>query len=66
MTVHGLGGTPEDLSYLKESLDRRGGEGVLVHLARCNQGKTKDGVAMGGERLAKEVRGEGEGGGGGG
>lgn len=62
--VHGLAGTPEDLSYLKESLDRRGGPEILVHLARCNQGKTKDGVAMGGERLANEVRVRAEGRGG--
>lgn len=55
MPVHGLVGTPEDLTYLKESLERRGGEDVLVHLARCNWGKTKDGVAEGGSRLAEEV-----------
>lgn len=55
-TVHGLAGTPEDLTYLKESLERSGGaEGILVHLARCNKGNTKDGVAEGGSRLAKEV-----------
>lgn len=53
--VHGLGGTPEDLSYLKEALERNGGPGTLVHLARCNKNKTRDGVAEGGTRLANEV-----------
>lgn len=55
-TVHGLGGTPEDLTYLKETLERRGGPGTLVHLAKCNKGRTKDGVAEGGTRLANEVQ----------
>lgn len=55
--AHGLAGTPEDLTFLKKCLDERGGRDVLVHLARCNKGKTKDGVAEGGLRLADEVRG---------
>ena len=56
--VHGLAGTPEDLTYLKQGLEHRSGDGeVLVHLARCNKGKTKDGVAEGGSRLADEVGG---------
>ncbi|CAM9730965.1 unnamed protein product, partial [Ascophyllum nodosum] len=55
--VHGLAGTPEDLTYLKQGLEHRSGDGeVLVHLARCNKGKTKDGVAEGGSRLADEIR----------
>lgn len=54
-TVHGLLGTPEDLSYLKEALERSGGTGTLVHLARCNKNKTLDGVAEGGTRLAEEA-----------
>lgn len=53
--MHGLLGTPEDLSYLKEALERSGGAGTLVHLARCNKNKTLDGVAEGGTRLAEEA-----------
>lgn len=56
--AHGLAGTADDLSYLKRSLERAGGADILVHSARCNQGKTKDGVASGGWRLAKEVGGD--------
>ncbi len=55
--AHGLVGTADDLSYLKESLERAGGPGILVHSAHCNEGKTKDGVAEGGLRLTEEVRG---------
>lgn len=65
-SAHGLVGTPEDLNYFKESLERAGGSEVLVHLARRNEGKTKDGVAEGGSRLAEEVRGTYIDGGGGG
>lgn len=57
--AHGLVGTPEDLTYVKQSLeraaDRAGGSGILVHSARCNLKKTKDGVEKGGTRLAEEV-----------
>ncbi|CAM9575750.1 unnamed protein product [Scytosiphon promiscuus] len=56
---HGLVGTPEDLTYVKQSLERAaeraGGPGILVHSARCNAGKTKDGVVKGGTRLAREI-----------
>eukprot|EP00903_Cladosiphon_okamuranus_P019438 g17873.t1 len=52
---HGLSGTAADLTYLKQSLERAGGADILVHSARCNEGKTKDGVAAGGGRLAKEI-----------
>lgn len=54
--AHGLSGTPEDLTYLKQSLEREGGSEILVHSARRNEGKTKDGVVKGGSRLAEEVR----------
>lgn len=53
--VHGLGGTPEDLTYLKEELE--GDSRTLVHLARCNAKNTRDGIAAGGSRLAEEVGG---------
>lgn len=59
MAAHGLSGTADDLSYLKRSLERAGGKDIFVHSARCNQGKTKDGVAEGGKRLAQEVRRDG-------
>ncbi|CAM9434606.1 unnamed protein product, partial [Discosporangium mesarthrocarpum] len=55
--VHGLGGKPEDLTYLKQCLERKGGDSVLVHLARCNEKSTFDGVVNGGTRLASEVEG---------
>lgn len=29
---------------------------MLAHTARCNLGKTHDGVMAGGERLAEEIR----------
>ncbi|CAM9681198.1 unnamed protein product [Ectocarpus fasciculatus] len=54
--AHGLSGTPEDLTYLKQSLEREGGSEILVHSARRNEGKTKDGVVKGGSRLAEEIR----------
>ncbi|CAB1120484.1 unnamed protein product [Ectocarpus sp. CCAP 1310/34] len=54
--AHGLSGTPEDLTYLKQSLEREGGSEILVHSARRNEGKTKDGVVEGGSRLAEEIR----------
>ncbi|CBJ48764.1 putative serine esterase [Ectocarpus siliculosus] len=53
--AHGLSGTPEDLTYLKQSLEREGGSEILVHSARRNEGKTKDGVVEGGSRLAEEI-----------
>mmetsp|Transcript_48042 Transcript_48042/g.79585 ORF Transcript_48042/g.79585 Transcript_48042/m.79585 type:complete len:173 (+) Transcript_48042:247-765(+) len=55
--VHGLGGQPEDLSYLKQCLEKRD-PAAIVHLARCNSGafKTFDGVREGGSRLATEIR----------
>ncbi|CAM9441241.1 unnamed protein product [Ectocarpus sp. 4 AP-2014] len=53
--AHGLSGTPEDLTYLKQSLEREGGSDILVHSARRNEGKTKDGVVEGGSRLAEEI-----------
>ncbi|CAM9376067.1 unnamed protein product [Choristocarpus tenellus] len=55
--VHGLKGKPEDMTYLKEALDSVGGSNVLVHLARCNEKNTFDGVVNGGTRLAKEIEG---------
>lgn len=45
------------MAYLKESLERSRAPGILVHSAQSNMGKTHDGVAKGGERLAREVGG---------
>lgn len=55
VVVHGLVGRPDDLSYLRESIEKQG-HGILAHCAACNLDKTFDGVQAGGERLAAEVR----------
>jgi pimeloyl-ACP methyl ester carboxylesterase len=54
--VHGFVGQPGDLTYLQSSITKFGKGKVLAHTARCNLGKTHDGVRAGGERLAEEVR----------
>lgn len=46
---------PEDLTYLKNAIDRHGDPGMLVHLAQCNRGKTYDGVVEGGTRWVKGI-----------
>lgn len=53
---HGLYGECINLQVLEEEIAHLGGSNVLVHLAACNEGKTRDGVAAGGKRLAHEVR----------
>lgn len=55
VVVHGLVGRPDDLSYLREAIQKQG-HGILAHCAACNMDKTFDGVQAGGERLAAEVR----------
>jgi hypothetical protein len=55
---HGLSGTAVDLAFLKERLDALAGARgarVRVHCAASNVGRTADGVAAGGARLAAEV-----------
>lgn len=54
--VHGLGGNRVDLSYLAQQLQGRSEHVGIVHCVSCNEGKTKDGVVQGGERVATEVR----------
>lgn len=66
--VHGLMGNPLEMDYLKQSLERQALErvttsngscpnaaNVVVHSAEANTGKTYDGIAMGGTRLAQEI-----------
>jgi hypothetical protein len=52
---HGLMGTQADLSFLKEAIEELDSANTLVLLARSNEGKTTDGVANGGRRLASEI-----------
>lgn len=56
--VHGLGGSSEDLSFLRWCVRRRAQGHMLVHSAQCNDEpmKTFDGIEEGGSRLASEVR----------
>lgn len=54
---HGLYGGASNLGVLAEDLERLcspAGD-VLVHCAAANEGRTRDGVAAGGRRLAAEV-----------
>lgn len=57
--AHGLQGTVEDFSYLLDELRRtpmaRAGE-LCIHPSRVNTDKTHDGVALGGLRLAEDIR----------
>ena len=52
---HGLYGAAINMAVLKEELQRLGGADVRVHCAAANEGRTRDGVAAGGRRLAAEV-----------
>ena len=56
--VHGWLGNPKEMGYLEKSLSqqaRKNNYSVLVHSAECNNGRTTDGIAAGGSRLADEV-----------
>eukprot|EP00611_Tribonema_gayanum_P024545 TRINITY_DN5450_c0_g1_i1.p1 TRINITY_DN5450_c0_g1~~TRINITY_DN5450_c0_g1_i1.p1 ORF type:complete len:447 (-),score=156.28 TRINITY_DN5450_c0_g1_i1:66-1373(-) len=53
---HGLAGCPGDLGYLQEAIEREGGPAALVLNCASNTGNTKDGVAKGGARTAREIR----------
>ena len=49
-------GGPEDLSYLCNQLNSKGGENIVVLKSKCNeQLKTVNGVAVGGKLLADEI-----------
>eukprot|EP00611_Tribonema_gayanum_P024961 TRINITY_DN5592_c0_g2_i2.p1 TRINITY_DN5592_c0_g2~~TRINITY_DN5592_c0_g2_i2.p1 ORF type:complete len:224 (-),score=41.03 TRINITY_DN5592_c0_g2_i2:2567-3238(-) len=53
---HGIFGSPGDLAYLEKAVKREGMGRVLVLNARVNTGKTRDGIASGGTRVAEAVR----------
>jgi Putative serine esterase (DUF676) len=64
--VHGWNGRPCSLGYMKDALERQAAASasasssgvntcLVIHAATANQGKTSDGVAAGGCRLAREV-----------
>ena len=54
--AHGLSGTQGDLLFLKEAIESADAQSdSLVLLASRNEGKTTDGVANGGCRLAAEI-----------
>ena len=53
---HGLYGNPCNLQEMQQQLHALGGGQVLAHLATSNEGRTRDGVAAGGRRLADEIR----------
>mmetsp|Transcript_20671 Transcript_20671/g.27229 ORF Transcript_20671/g.27229 Transcript_20671/m.27229 type:complete len:346 (+) Transcript_20671:53-1090(+) len=58
LLVHGLDGAPGDLNYLADQLKAKLPMGdTMVVCAKANHGRTKDGVAAGGLRLAAEIRG---------
>jgi hypothetical protein len=55
--VHGYWGNEKELEYLRTSMDRQATCTNLVFFSpRCNVGKTSDGIANGGKRLAAEVK----------
>lgn len=64
--VHGWMGNPREMNALRGSLVRQWLEsqqdeftsstGLLVHGASANENQTTDGVAAGGQRLAREIR----------
>jgi len=56
--VHGWLGNDKELDYLKETMEKQSSadRNLIVHSAKCNVGKTSDGIAKGSERLAIEVK----------
>ncbi|KAG5188703.1 hypothetical protein JKP88DRAFT_142942, partial [Tribonema minus] len=56
VVCHGIFGSPGDLAYLEKAVKRAGMGRVLVLNARVNTGKTRDGIASGGTRVAEAVR----------
>lgn len=56
--VHGWMGNPVALDYLEQTIQSQSNNNNdmwIVHKAACNHGKTFDGVAKGGKRLANEI-----------
>ncbi|CAN0107448.1 unnamed protein product, partial [Phaeothamnion confervicola] len=56
--AHGLAGGRGDLAYLEDSILRHGNGRCAVLNTEVNTGKTTDGVAAGGRRLAVDIRAE--------
>ena len=59
--VHGWLGNPKEMSYFSQSIenyiiDNRQEERIKIHCPGCNVGKTNDGIANGGQRLANEIQ----------
>lgn len=56
--VHGLYGNDKELDYLRQSMMEQASPGhhLIIYSAKCNLGKTTDGIENGGRRLAKEVK----------
>lgn len=55
VTVHGLSGFASDLAYVGRQLESESKGEMLVLACRCNEGRTFDGLAKGGSRVAEEV-----------
>jgi Putative serine esterase (DUF676) len=56
--VHGWMGNAKELSYLQSQLIQQGADVgccFLVHSSTVNEGRTSDGIAAGGQRLADEI-----------
>jgi hypothetical protein len=62
--IHGLQGNDMELAYFQESLERQAlqqqkshkqPQQIVVHSAKCNLGRTSDGITKGGDRLVQEV-----------
>jgi pimeloyl-ACP methyl ester carboxylesterase len=57
--VHGWLGNENELSYLRRSMEQHAAEqkydNIVYHSAKCNAGKTNDGIEAGGNRLAEEL-----------
>ncbi|KAJ8614500.1 hypothetical protein CTAYLR_000764 [Chrysophaeum taylorii] len=55
VTVHGLSGFATDLGYVGRRLEAESDGRVVVLACTCNEGRTTDGLAAGGRRVADEV-----------
>ena len=60
--VHGYMGSPLELGYLETCLQKQASSSSIrqdtsffIHSAACNDGRTSDGIAAGGRRVAAEV-----------
>eukprot|EP00744_Colponema_vietnamica_P013875 GILI01019447.1.p1 GENE.GILI01019447.1~~GILI01019447.1.p1 ORF type:complete len:448 (-),score=66.23 GILI01019447.1:36-1337(-) len=56
IVAHGLWGTPKDVSFLANQIQKHAGSEFLVHVSLVNSGiKTYDGIDVCGERLFQEI-----------